>query len=425
MRFMRLVPGLVIAAFMAAILAIWLPAQSSPETRPVAPQAVEMVYGGVSAFGDLPVSEFQPVAGWSFNYNVNPDIVVTSTVTGTVTTANSMAVLATGAGANQSAQISTVRALRYTPGQGGVARFTAIFTDCAEDSYQEIGLGDTVDGFFFGCDDNGQFGVMRRQNGTDFWTYQADWNQGDSTPMDDLLDITKGNVYQIKYQWLGYGSIRFYIENPDSGDFEMVHNIKYANSHTVPSIFNPTLPIMARVANLTNTTSITMQTPSAIAGIDGKVNGPEPIHPFTLYRTQKAGKTGITTETNIMTIRNNATFQSKTNRVRVRIEALSFFGEGTGSNTVTVQGIKNATLGGTPSYTEYSSNASVVSYDTAGTTVSGGDIVFSFELGREIGYVENLEAFGIELAPGETLTISVESASTIAPDLALTWLELF
>lgn len=392
--------------------------------RPILPEAQPITYDGASAFGEIPVAQFLPVTGWNFHYNVNSEMVTTTTVTGTVTATRSMALLSTGAGAGQSAQIQTVRALRYIPGQGGLVRFTAIFSTCTAGSSQIVGLGDTNDGLFFGC--NGDtFGVLRRQNGVDTWTPKASWSEAANTNIDNILDITKGNVYQIKYQWLGFGQINFYIEQPATGSFELVHAIKYANANSEPSVFNPTLPILARVANTSNSSNIQLKTPSAVAGLDGVMDGPAPIHPFSFYRTVKAGKTNITTETNVVTIRNESTFQGVTNRVRVRLSHLSLLGEGTGSNTVTIQGKKNVTLGGSPSYTAINANTSVTSYDTAGTTVTGGTLVFSFEVGRNIAFSQDLEAFGVELAPGETLTISVTSASAIAPDLNLTWIELF
>jgi len=86
-------------------------------------------------------------------------------------------------------------------------------------------------------------------------TWNADKFDGTSTS-GITLDPTKGNVYQIKYQWLGFGMIRFFVENPETGKFALVHKIKYANANTEPSIDDPSLPLLLEVINTANTTNL-------------------------------------------------------------------------------------------------------------------------------------------------------------------------
>ena len=101
-----------------------------------------------TSFGDVRSTELFPVAGWTFNYNINSDLVKT-TLTGssTATANNSMALIQTGTESTSSAKIETIRALRYIPGLGGLLRFTAIFTTGVANSTQIIGIGDDLDGF--------------------------------------------------------------------------------------------------------------------------------------------------------------------------------------------------------------------------------------------------------------------------------------
>jgi hypothetical protein len=382
-----------------------------------------MSMASLTAFGEQSVAEFTATTGWNFAYNINADMVSTALVSGTVAQSNGMAVLSTGAAINQSATMTTKRVLRYIPGHGGLARFTAIFTPGVAGSTQIIGIGDASDGFCFGFN-GATFGTLMRRAGVDVWTPMTAWSERNRTDIDNLFNPARGNIFQIRYQWLGFGAVRFSMEDPDTGEFSLVHMYSPANALTATTILNPALPLFAQVANTTNNTDIVLRTPSGIGGVEGKLVGPAPIHPFSFYRTVKAGKTGITTETNVLTIRNNTTFQSVANRVRARLTALSFLGEGTGTNTVTVQIKINATLGGSPSYTAYNANTSPVSYDTAGTTVASGTVVFSGEFARNDGQVIDLEKFGIELGAGDTATVSVSSGATVAPDLGLTWVDL-
>ena len=68
---------------------------------------------------------------------------------------------------------------------------------------------------------NGSFSqVTPGANNTTDWTYQADWN-GPNTIAN--LDPSKLNVYQVDYRWLGAGVVRFFMEDPTSGDLVQVH----------------------------------------------------------------------------------------------------------------------------------------------------------------------------------------------------------
>ena len=242
------------------------------------------------------------------------------TGSGTATASNSMAVLQTGAAAASSAKIETIKALRYTPGLGGLVRCTAVFTTGVANSTQIIGVGDSVDGFFFGYN-GADFGVLRRQNGTDNWIPQTSWNvdKFNGTGLSGVtLNPTKGNVYSIEYQWLGFGAISFFIENPATGFPTLVHIIQYANANTIPSIFNPTLPVMAQVINTTNASNLTLSTSSAMGMVEGNAD----TNSLVTVNSFSNSKLVTTTETSVFTLRNNAIFQGKTNRVRVQF---SFF----------------------------------------------------------------------------------------------------
>jgi hypothetical protein len=374
-----------------------------------------------TAFGELLVGEITPKVQIGFPYNINTAFVNTSTVgSGTVTQSNSKAVLQTMAASSSEAYLWSRRVLTYRQGQGSVVRDTTIYTACIDGSHQIIGVGDAVDGFFFGC--NGDtFGVLRRQNNVDNWTAQTSWSADKAVGAETLpfIDITKGNVYQIRYQWLGFGAITFWIEQPSTGRFIKVHTIEYANAFTDPSIFNPSLPLHAEVVNTTNDTNIMLQTSSMMGGIEGKEVDLGNIESIS---NSKASVT--TTETNIITIQNKSLFVTKTNRVEIVLKAISYGVDGT--KPAIVRLVKNTTLGGSPSYNDIDANTSVVSYDVAGTTLSGGEIILSIATNKSDGDTLDLSSYNIVLEPGETLTVSAEaSSSTTDASVSLIWSEKF
>ena len=372
-----------------------------------------------TAFGETSVANLTPVIQLNFNYNINTDIVSTAvTGSGTVTQANSKAALQTTAATSSSASFQSIRSVKYPSGQGIIARFSGVYTDCAANSTQLLGIGDATDGFFFGCN-GADFGVLRRQNTADTWVAQTAWSEDKAAGAETLPEIiwTNGNGFQIRYQWLGFGMISYWVEDPSTGLFVCVHQIEYANANTDPSVYNPTLPLYGFVENTTNATNVMVQTSSMGGFVEGKtvITGPK----NSISNT----KSGITTELNVLTIRNKSTFASKTNRVIVKLNVAGIATDGTKNAVIRL--VKNATLGGTPSYTDISTNTSIVDYDVAGTTVTGGKDLFTFVFAKVDSKDVPLKEYDIEMNPGDTLTVSATSSSSTEVTASFNWVEDF
>lgn len=90
-----------------------------------------------------------------------------------------------------------------------------------------------------------------------------------------------------------------------------------------------------------------------------------------------------------------------------------------------VVGYINTTLGGSPSWTAFNSDASPGYYDTAGTTVSGGTQFFSIVLAKSDSAIVDLVDFGIFLNPGDSLTIAAQSDVSNIVEVAINWNDLF
>lgn len=70
-----------------------------------------------------------------------------------------------------------------------------------------------------------------------------------------ILDPTKGNVFKIVFQYLGFGSMTFYIELTETETLVPVHRIKYSNSNLKPSLKNPNMQIGIGLEQVNVTTS--------------------------------------------------------------------------------------------------------------------------------------------------------------------------
>ncbi len=375
-----------------------------------------------TAFGELMVAQPIPQAGWNFTYNINSGM-VNSNYSGTASISQSggMAVLQTGTTSGSSGYIETIDVLRYVIGVGGLVRFSAIFTSGVTGGKQLIGYGDATDGFFFGYNGS-SFGVLRRRNGSDTWIAQTSWNidKMDGSGISGVnLNPALGNVYQIQFQWLGYGAISFGIENPSTGELILIHRIQYANANTLPSIFNPSLPLSARINNSGTTSNIMVQTGGAMGFQEGDTG-----HALELNNSYAASKSiTANVEAGVFTIRDVSTFQSKTNRVRVKMAFVSYGAEGT--KDVTFRLIKNATLSGSV-WTSISSGTSVVDVDTSGALVSGGKNLLYWIISKtESSQFFLPDSLPIVFGPGDTITIAALSTGDSAVSCSMTWKELF
>jgi len=377
----------------------------------------------LTAFGELLQAELTPAMQLSAVYGVNSRLWSSSTdgEHGGVTHADQHAVLATGAAAGGWAQLQSRQYIKYRHAQGVLARFTSVFDTPAAGSIQYTMIGDAANGLGFGFNGT-QFGIILIRDSVTEWIPQTSWNvdKMDGTgPSAMYLQPKFGNVFQVRFQHLGYGAQFFYIEDDNQGTMQLVHLRKYANSHTEVSLTNPSLPITSRVENTTNATNIVLRIPSAAAFCEGKavVLGPQ--------NAQGMSKDGIsTTLTNIITIRNKSTYQLVANRVPVIIDGISV--AVSGSKPARAKLILGTTLGGSPSYTSVSANDSVIEYDTAGTTVTGGTVLKEWTLAQTGSILLGKADLDIIIYPGEWLTIAAASTiSTTDVTATIEWREDF
>jgi hypothetical protein len=364
-----------------------------------------------SAFGELNVSQIQPIVQELFTYNINSRLFLSSsTGSGTLTQGNAMGIIGTGTTTGSVALLETRKRARYRPGIGLLNRFTAIFTTGVANTQQYAGVIDDEDGFAFGYN-GADFGILRKSTASgstvDTWVTQANWNRdpADGTVTLPVIDWTKGNVFEIQAQYLGFGDINFYIENT-TGEYILVHTIEYAGANTQPSLANPSLPMCYYVKNGSTTSDMVMKSASCGIFIEGIER------PHGALNSVENSKSGIgSTETNIITIQNKTSYNSLTNHNTVYPYFLSI-ATISGTKPTTIRLTLNTTLGGVPSYTNIDTNNSLVSYDTAGTTLSGGIRLASFVLGKEDRIEINLkELEEIFLDPGDILTVSAETPS--------------
>ena len=479
-----------------------------------------------SAFGELSSAQPTPLVQVQFPYNINSRLIETRANKGTVTQDTGMVKISTGVGTNRTAMVLTRDALHYAPGQGGLVRFTTVYTLGVADSAQLHGVGDAGDGYFFGYNGT-DFGILRRTGGrseirtltisvasshadsvnitldgdtkavtvtntanktltaneiaaadysdtgtgwrtfvdndtvifisydtgthtgtyemtggtsaagtfaqtvasvavTDTWTVQSSWNTDkmDGTgPSGVTLDPTKGNVYQIQYQWLGFGQIRFFIEHDTNGEFELVHTIDYANANTTPSILIPTLPLHMMARNAANTSDLVMFSSSMAGFIEGKETNIWPVrHSFAA----EDADVDELTEQPVASIRNNIVYQGRENRTRIWIKFVEI-GASSGNKPVKIRIDINSALTSS-AFAALDADDSVVATDSTATALTGGEAQFTLTLNSGDRQLVDLSSEEFIIGPGTVFTVSAQqtaSGTNSTVDVSINWVELF
>ncbi len=387
-----------------------------------------------TAFGELLTGDLYPQFQGSFEYTVDNTDLNTNTLVngGTVTQDSGMAVLTTSATTTSTALFESKQHGKYKSGLGGVDRFTVLFTSPVAATEQYIGLADETgssvafkNGYMVGYDGT-TFGFHRFQNDTKFTVALSAWDD----PLDgsgasgETIVQTNLNVFFIQYQYLGAGAIKIHFEK-QAGGIVLVHTLKYAGLNTEPSVHNPNFHHVMWVNNKATTSNLILKSSSYGYFVEGKTSFIELHQPENASGTKQ--KTTVTTEVAIFTIRNKSTYASKTNFIDIILLGAGASVEASSANNLaTVRIVKNASLGGTPSYSDINTTDSVVEIDTSGTTVTGGkELEAGLLAGKNDGLRVPLIQNKIILNPGETLTVAGSSANSATINAQVTWRELF
>lgn len=385
-------------------------------------------HANLGAFGDLETMAMTPVLQLSFATGIRDQLVTTAVANSATVDSNTGRLrLQTGTNAAGSAQASSVRPVAYRPGQGVTARFTPIFAGSAASSTQIVGMGNSVDGYFVGYN-GAAFGIMHRLSGSDTWVAQSNWN-GDTCDGEGAsgfdMDPTKGNVWQIKYPYLGHGNIRFYVLNPATSLWILVHTIQYANASAVPQLTNPLLQFHAHAVNSGNTSNLISYVTCAAAFIDGERHflGAN----FGADTTQNT----TTSERNLISIRNATTVNGVANRGMIRLRQISVSNSGNTYNILRIKrgasasGAAFAAISGTTADAgvTITSAQSTAAADVAGTTVSGGVMIYNAATPPGAGFAIDLTPYDLYIPPGETWVFSMQSGANSTCTMCVNWQE--
>jgi len=283
------------------------------------PLPVDITQGVDVQFGPGTIDEFGHLVTGAINNQIDIQFyrdtvanltTVTTANGGTASATNGMATFSATTTASSQAKGVSLTTTTYTAGGEVYALFTAGFTGTgAGTSYQRIGLYNANDGFFIGKEAN-TFGFTVRKGGSDTnYTLASSATEvqildaltgaADSlytrkgTP--EAVDLTKLNVWRIRFGWVGSAPINFEILAPD-GNWVTYARILQPNFAALPHINTADLPVTCDVFSGNSGNALTIITNCWAAGTTvalGKLNAT--ITDATFVALTRSVITGVTT----------------------------------------------------------------------------------------------------------------------------------
>jgi len=385
-----------------------------------------------TSYGDIQVAEITPVAQIDFSYGINT--VTTTNVrygsNATVSSSNSLVILTANAVSGSSmAYLSPKKFVKYRSGQGTLGRFTAMFTAGGpSQSVQFAGQGFAhptsnviIDAAGFGYLGS-VFGLHYYNNYSNVFIPQTSWNFdtmiGGTTKSGIILDPTKLNVYETKFQYLGGGNIFFYIYSRIDGRKVLVHMSQLAGTLTGTIFSNPSMRIMW----YSNSYAVGTNTPVVVRGgscghfVEGKrlFNGPKGGLVSYYHNVPVDG-----VKYSIFTIKNALFYNGYPNRSQIHIRNISISVAGGGTNIGLFSIVKNPTVStialwtayngtGTDGVTIAGGQSTLFSNIANGVTITGGNTIFATSIGSTSSttYAE-LTDYDAIVYPGDTVTFVI------------------
>jgi hypothetical protein len=250
---------------------------------------------------------------------------------------------------------------------------------------------------------------------------QSSWNQDkfDGTgPSGQTIDPTKGNVYGVQFQYLGYGDAFFYVVDGLTGRPTLCHVIRNSNTRSSTNLRNPNLYLTWESRNTGTGTSVVMRGASGGAFVEGSVQflGAQ----FAVPPASVTAGAGV--ETPILSLRANTVYLNRQSTAQLQIDRISVACDGT--KTVLFKVYKNSTLTA-PRWQYVNSTTSAASYDqnATGFSVGNGTLVYAFAVSKTGNSTESLTDIALFMQAGDYLTITATSTNASDVAASIVWIE--
>lgn len=276
-----------------------------------------------------------------------------------------------------------------------------------------------------------QVGTANVQN----WVAQTGFNMDrlDGTgPSGIVLAPEYGNVFQLKYKYLGFGALTFEVENPATGKFIPFHQVRYANANTTPSLISPAMYFQLACYNVGYTPAFAVgggggcsaSTASFMLMLEGKPTVLDSL--FAGFATNSGTITG-NTETPLIAI-TNPILRTNTGRmtyVAALMQKIVLTNQH--SKTVIFRVYRNPVLSANTSSNflnwQVLRDNALIKFTTTPSTFAGGRLVEIYPVATNNTREVDLQDVRLTIERDELLLITVASTSVniSAGDVSLAW----
>jgi hypothetical protein len=154
-----------------------------------------------------------------------------------------------GGTASDTCEVESRRHPRYQPDRGLKYAASLGFKGANLDGILKAGLIAADNGVYFKTIGDGELCACIFSGGVETHSEQITF------PFE--IDITKGNIYDIRLQWRGVGNVEYFAGNPATGHLELVHKIELLGTLDEKlSIENPALSIGFHAENVSEEVSL-------------------------------------------------------------------------------------------------------------------------------------------------------------------------
>lgn len=380
-------------------------------------------------FGQFRVASPYSLADLTNQYQVDPYQYFTVTAGGGTVThialLSAIRMQVDGA-AGSRALLRTKNQYRYQAGKSASILLTGFNSDTGQaNQTRRWGQFDDSDGIFFELVDTTLNLVIRTSTSgvvTETRVPQSSW----SSNKYPTLDLTKGNIYEFRYQWLGVGTVEAFINGT------LVHVFENANSFAAPYMRVAVLPLSWEVVNTGASVAGSYTYICASVQSDGGTNPPA----YSFFSQRSAVVVAGNATQYMMSLRLKPDYPLGSgiqNRAYILPLTVSGYSE---TNRFSIRVIYNATLTN-PTWAVNPGAYSVGQVDIAATAFAGGEVIqdrlFPGTADANINmepyfqnYARKIRRWTITAADTDTLTLIVvnETAGNSTITVGLAWGEI-
>ena len=322
----------------------------------------------LDAFGRLRVTETYTLGDYKHLYAIDENF-INYNVSGSTHTFNvnrSSVTMQTSASAASRAYHQTKMYHNYMPGKSQFILSSFKFGATEPGVIKRTGYYDDYNGIFVEQDQTGslQFVIRSSTNGTasiqENRVKQANWNVNTLSSGDDVLDMSKTQLFFTDFQWLAVGRVRCGFVH--KGAYVLCHVFDHSNVTDVAYMSTPNLPVRCEILNTTTATGSMEQICSTVMSEGGyEESGTTWGQVVPTLRAIPSASTAL-----LMAIRLKNSYNGLPNRAYVRMEDTSVYTKDQAVKYSIVRMASGSVTGGTWTSVDSSSvveyNAGVMGY---------------------------------------------------------------